>query len=55
MRILRWASGGNWHGKSFDLAEHRETQLDRLADICEQYLDLETLFSQAASKEDKHE
>ncbi|WP_462173789.1 cobyric acid synthase [Pseudoalteromonas xiamenensis] len=53
--ILRWASGGNWHGKSFDLAEHRETQLDRLADICEQYLDLETLFSQAASKEDKHE
>ncbi|WMN59190.1 cobyric acid synthase [Pseudoalteromonas xiamenensis] len=53
--ILRWASGGDWQGQSFNLAEHRETQLDRLADICEQYLDLETLFSQAASKEDKHE
>lgn len=54
-QILRWASGGVWQGSTFDLAEHREAQLERLADICEQHLDLDRLFSQAASKEEQHE
>jgi adenosylcobyric acid synthase len=53
--ILNWASNGTWQATAFDLAAHREAQLERLADICEQHLDLETLFSQAAGNEDRHE
>ncbi|MFC3033416.1 cobyric acid synthase [Pseudoalteromonas fenneropenaei] len=45
--ILAWASGGRWQGQSFDLDSHREQQLERLADICEQHLDLDQLFALA--------
>ncbi|TMP45060.1 cobyric acid synthase CobQ [Pseudoalteromonas citrea] len=38
--ILRWASEGHLDNDMFDLNKHRETQLERLADVCEQYLDI---------------
>ncbi|CCQ09410.1 Cobyric acid synthase [Pseudoalteromonas luteoviolacea B = ATCC 29581] len=52
-QILNWAKPGQWHANSFDLAQHREAQLERLADVCEQHLNLDLLFSLA--HEEDHE
>ncbi|MBQ4844066.1 cobyric acid synthase [Pseudoalteromonas sp. MMG005] len=38
--ILGWASNGQLQNTMFDLNTHREAQLERLADVCEQYLDI---------------
>ncbi|KZN48321.1 cobyric acid synthase [Pseudoalteromonas luteoviolacea] len=43
--ILKWASHGKFGHDGFDLDAHREKQLDKLADICEQHLDIEKIFS----------
>ncbi|OCQ20543.1 cobyric acid synthase CobQ [Pseudoalteromonas luteoviolacea] len=43
--ILSWASHGKFTDEGFDLDAHREAQLDKLADICEQHLDIEKIFA----------
>ncbi|MBQ4813597.1 cobyric acid synthase [Pseudoalteromonas luteoviolacea] len=43
--ILSWASHGSFTNEGFDLDAHREAQLDKLADICEQHLDIEKIFA----------
>ncbi|WP_234401235.1 cobyric acid synthase [Pseudoalteromonas sp. T1lg23B] len=45
--LLAWASNGRVQANAFDLAEHREQQLERLADTCEQYLDIDKLLAMA--------
>ncbi|MBD1580839.1 cobyric acid synthase [Pseudoalteromonas sp. S16_S37] len=43
--ILTWASDGRMQALGFDLAKHREQQLERLADTCEQYLNIEKILA----------
>ncbi|KZN50488.1 hypothetical protein N474_03715 [Pseudoalteromonas luteoviolacea CPMOR-2] len=43
--ILKWASHGSFEYQGFDLDAHREAQLDKLADMCEQHLDIEKIFA----------
>ncbi|CAM4029026.1 cobyric acid synthase [Pseudoalteromonas byunsanensis] len=45
--ILAWASDGRVQANAFDLAKHREQQLERLADACEQHLDIDKLLAMA--------
>ncbi|KZN54077.1 cobyric acid synthase [Pseudoalteromonas luteoviolacea] len=42
--ILQWACDEQFDFDGFDLAQHREAQLDRLADMCEQHLDIDKIF-----------
>ncbi|OHU89127.1 MULTISPECIES: cobyric acid synthase [Pseudoalteromonas] len=46
--ILAWASDGRVQANAFDLAAHREQQLERLADTCEQHLDIDKLLALAS-------
>ncbi|BBN80711.1 cobyric acid synthase [Pseudoalteromonas sp. A25] len=43
--ILAWASDGRLQTPGFDLAKHREQQLERLADTCEQHLDIDKILA----------
>lgn len=43
--ILDWASDGRLQAPAFDLVTHREQQLERLADSCEQYLDMDKILA----------
>ncbi|MBQ4839197.1 cobyric acid synthase [Pseudoalteromonas luteoviolacea] len=43
--ILQWASNGKFDCSGFDLAKHREAQLEKLADICEQHLNIDKIFA----------
>ncbi|MCF2859091.1 cobyric acid synthase [Pseudoalteromonas sp. SMS1] len=43
--ILKWASNGKFDHDGFDLEAHREAQLEKLADVCEQHLDIDKIFA----------
>ncbi|WP_046002961.1 cobyric acid synthase [Pseudoalteromonas rubra] len=43
--VLHWASEGRYSGGGFNLAEHREQQLERLADMCETHLDIDKILA----------
>ncbi|MEC4088682.1 cobyric acid synthase [Pseudoalteromonas rubra] len=43
--VLSWASDGRYSGSGFNLAEHREQQLERLADMCETHLDIDKILA----------
>lgn len=43
LSMLQWVSGKQEISSAINLAEHRETQLNRFADICREHLDIEQI------------